>query len=164
MGLALAFKAFIKALKEPKNTEAFLSGKAPKLPKKEKKEDPSHLQLLSLLQQSSRLVDFLQEDIAEYSDAQIGAAVRQVHADSAKTLEELVTIRPVMEEPEGARIHVPKGYDPAKIKIVGSVKGEGPYEGVLVHKGWRAHKKSLPKKLQELQTQVICAAEVEVKA
>src|SRR5262245_64089632 len=38
------------------------------------------VQMLALLQRDGRLVDFLMEDLATYSDAQIGAAVRDVHA------------------------------------------------------------------------------------
>ena len=38
------------------------------------------IQLLALLQREGRLVDFLREDLGSYSDAQIGAAARDVHA------------------------------------------------------------------------------------
>ncbi|MEN9437490.1 MAG: hypothetical protein RIR09_2145, partial [Pseudomonadota bacterium] len=38
------------------------------------------LQLLGLLQREARLIDFTQEDIRAYSDADIGAAARVVHA------------------------------------------------------------------------------------
>src|SRR5476649_3045386 len=37
------------------------------------------LQLLGLLQRGARFVDFVEEDIAGYSDADIGAAARLVH-------------------------------------------------------------------------------------
>src|SRR4030095_1327888 len=37
------------------------------------------IQMLALLQRDGRLVDFLMEDLATYSDVQIGAAVRDVH-------------------------------------------------------------------------------------
>ena len=37
---------------------------------------------LAILQRDSRLIDFLQEDIAAYSDDQIGAAVREIHDQS----------------------------------------------------------------------------------
>ena len=48
-----------------------------------------------------------------------------------------MTIRPVFEENEGARINVPQGYDPAKIKVVGKVKGQPPYVGILCIKAGR---------------------------
>lgn len=159
MGLLIAIKAFFKALKEPEKTKEFLINQ----PKQIENEDPSHLRLLALLQQSGRLVDFLKEDINSFSDDQIGGAVRQIHAATSKSLEEFVTIRPVREENEGAVIRVEKGYDPSLIKIVGNVTGEPPYSGILIHKGWKAHKKSLPKKIGKQTNEVIYPAEVEVK-
>jgi len=36
------------------------------------------LQILTILQRDSRVVDFLMEDIASYSDDQVGAAVREL--------------------------------------------------------------------------------------
>src|SRR5262249_27976756 len=44
------------------------------------------VQLLALLQRDGRLVDFLREDVGAYSDAQIGAAVREVHANCRRTI------------------------------------------------------------------------------
>ena len=160
MGLGLAFRAFIKAWKEPGKAKAFLED-AP--PKQIEAADHSHLRFLSYLQQDGRLIDFLKEDIAPFSDAQVGAAVRKIHQDCAQTVEELVTIRPLRDEQEGATIHVPKGFNPAEIKIMGKVKGEPPFTGLLVHRGWKAQKRSLPKKTGEQTPEVICPAEVEIK-
>src|SRR5690606_38389504 len=49
-------------------------------------------QLLAVLQRDGRLVDFLMEDIAPYGDAQVGAAVRSVHAGCRQVLEQYVTL------------------------------------------------------------------------
>ncbi|MEC7838430.1 MAG: DUF2760 domain-containing protein [Chlamydiota bacterium] len=159
MRLVNAFKAFWKVLKNPECSDKLLEVQPPK----QEKQDPSHLQLLSLLQQSGRLVDFLKEDISSFNDAQVGAAVRKIHHDCNKSLEDLVTIRPVMEEKEGQMIDIPKGFDPSTIKIVGKIKGEPPFSGKLVHKGWKAHKRSLPKQVGELTTEIIHPAEVEIR-
>ncbi len=160
MSLINAFKAFFKALKDPKKAQEFLEDQP--VVKKDKT-DPSHLRLLNLLQDSSRLVDFFKEDISQFNDAQVGAAVRKIHADCNKSLEEYVTIRPIMEEKEGQQVDVPEGYDPTNIKIVGKVKGQPPFKGKLIHKGWRAHKRSLPKQVGDLSTEVIQPAEVEIQ-
>lgn len=162
MSLSLAIKAFFKAWKEPEKARKFLNDVKAPAEKIADQSDPSHLRLLSFLQQSGRLVDFLKEDISACDDAQVGAAVRQIHQECGKSLEELVTIRPVMTEHEGATVRVPQGYDPSSIKVVGKVKGEPPYNGILVHKGWKAHKRSLPKKAGEQLNDVICPAEIEV--
>lgn len=159
MGLMIAVKAFFKALKDPKEAEYYLKGQPKQI---EEKKDPSHLRLLSQMQQSGRLIDFLKEDISPYSDAQIGAAVRKIHAECGKSLEELVTIRPVMDQKEGEQVTLQPGYDSSAFKVVGKVKGEPPYSGKLVHKGWKAHKQSLPKQVGETSTEILCPAEIEV--
>ncbi len=68
-----------------------------------------------------------------------------------------------MEENEGSTIKVPVGYDPTQIKIVGQVRGDPPLSGVIRHRGWKAHKRSLPKKVGEQSSDIICPAEVEVR-
>lgn len=160
MGLGLACKAFIKAWREPGKAKEFLD----ETPSKQiEASDPSHLRLLSYLQQGGRLIDFLKEDIAPFTDAQVGAAVRKIHQECAKTVEELVTIRPLRDEQEGTTLHIPKGFNPAEIKLMGKIKGEPPYTGQLMHRGWKAQKRSLPKKTEGHMPEVICPAEVEIK-
>ncbi|MDR3625116.1 MAG: DUF2760 domain-containing protein [Chlamydiales bacterium] len=155
MRLSCAIKAFFRELKAPQKTEV--------LAKEEKKLDNSeHLRLLYILQHSSRIVDFLKEDISGYQDAEVGLAVRQIHAECAKTLEDLIVIRPLMDAKEGSAMTVPKGYDPAEIKVTGRVKGEPPYKGVLRHAGWKAHKLSLPRPVGEVRKDILCPAEVEI--
>lgn len=163
MKLLIAIKAFIKAWKEPEKAMKFLEDAKCQPEKITDQSDQSHLRLLAFLQQSGRLIDFFKEDIASFDDAQIGAAVRKIHQDCSKTLEEFVTIRPLMTEHEGATVRVPQGFDAACIKVVGKVKGEPPYTGTLIHKGWKAHKRSLPKKIGEHNNDVICPAEIEVR-
>jgi Domain of unknown function (DUF2760) len=162
MGLGLACKAFIKAFKEPQKAQEFIEDRPPS--KQLEVADQSHLRLLHYLQQTGRLIDFLKEDIGGFSDAQVGAAVRKIHEDCAQAIEELVTIRPLKDQQEGSTIQVPKGYDPTEIKVVGKVKGEPPFTGTLVHRGWKAQKRSLPKKTGEQTAEVICPAEVEIQS
>jgi len=155
-----AIKAFFKALTDPSGAIAYLEGTS-NMPNETS--DPSHLRLLALLQQSSRWIDFLKEDISHFSDAQIGAVVRSIHADCGKTIEELVTVRPVLDENEGSSITIAAGYDPSQIKIVGKILGNPPFKGIVIHKGWKAHKKSLPKKSGEQASDIIAPAEIEVQ-
>jgi hypothetical protein len=162
MSLALAFKAFLKAWKNPQKAEEFIND-TPKITHAPAA-DPSHLRLLSSLQQNARLIDFLKEDIKSYTDAQVGAAVRKIHQDCGKFLEETVTIRAVMDEEEGQTVKIPAGYNPAHIKVVGRVNGNPPYTGVVRHRGWKVHKLSLPKQSSaQHQAEVICPAEVEIR-
>src|SRR5262245_48893552 len=43
------------------------------------------LRVLAVLQRDGRLIDFLEEDIDAYPDAQIGAAVRDIHRGCRKS-------------------------------------------------------------------------------
>lgn len=108
------------------------------------------------------MIDFLKEDISTYSDSQIGAAARKIHAECAKTLEELVTVRPLFSETEGSSVVIPQGYHVQEVKVSGNVRGAPPYKGTLRHKGWCAHKHTLPKESIDLEAKVIAPAEVEV--
>lgn len=155
--LRLAIKAFFKVWKNPDLAKG-LEQKREEIPQKAAH---SHLKILSMLQQSGRLIDFLKEDISSFSDEEVGACVRKIHADCAKFLEEAVTIRPVIEENEGQAIEISAHYDSDKIKLVGNV-GEAPFKGTVIHKGWKAHKLSLPK-YEANFGEILYAAEIEVK-
>lgn len=156
----LAFKTFFKALKDAQGAKEFLEEKQKGAPTAQ---ENSHLRLLVLLQKEGRLIDFFKEDLSQFTDAQIGSAVRKIHSDSSKTLEDFVTLRPIVEESEGSTITLKQGYDANAIKVVGKAKGQPPYQGVLRHKGWRAHKLSLPKPIENKDLSIVYPAEVEVR-
>jgi hypothetical protein len=120
------------------------------------------LQLLSLLQREGRLVDFLQQDIASFPDADVGAAARVVHDGCRRALRAHATIEPVRSESEGARVVLPPGFAPDEVKLTGSVGGEPPYKGVLRHRGWRATRLELPQVVGGHDAHVLAPAEVEL--
>jgi hypothetical protein len=101
------------------------------------------LNLLSALQREGRLIDFLQEPLTGYSDAQIGAAVRDVHRDCAAALERMFALRPLVESGEGSPVDLPAGFDASKYRLKGNV-GQPPLRGRLEHHGWLASKCELP--------------------
>jgi hypothetical protein len=102
------------------------------------------VQLLALLQREGRLVDFFSEDITPYQDAQVGAAVRELHANCRKALGQYVTLEPVLDGEEDAPFMVEEGFDPASVKLVGNVTGRAPLRGLLRHRGWRVAEINLP--------------------
>jgi hypothetical protein len=102
------------------------------------------LQLLAALQRDARLVDFLLESIDGYSDAQVGAAARNVHRDCQAVLERAFGLEPLLTAAEGAPMEVPAGFDAARIRLVGQVIGQPPYQGTVVHAGWLATRCELP--------------------
>jgi Domain of unknown function (DUF2760) len=120
------------------------------------------LQLLSLLQREGRLVDFLQQDIAAFPDAEVGVAARVVHEGCRKALREHASIEPVRGEDEGARVKLDAGFDADAVKLVGDVKGEPPWSGTLRHRGWRATRLELPRLVGEHDAHVLAPAEVEL--
>jgi Domain of unknown function (DUF2760) len=120
------------------------------------------LALLALLQREAQLVDFVRESIDGVDDAQLGAATRAVHRNAAKVIAQHVTLEPVMPGEEDAKVSVPKGFDPAEIRLIGEAKGEPPYRGTLRHRGWRATEIKLPTLAEGVDRTVIAPAEVEV--
>jgi len=122
------------------------------------------LALLALLQREGRLVDFLREPLDGFSDADIGAAARDVHRGSAKVLAQHLSFEPVMPGAEEAKVTVPKGFDPAEIRLIGEAKGEPPFTGTLRHHGWRVVDAKLPALAEGIDRTVIAPAEVEIGA
>ena len=117
---------------------------------------------LNLLQRDGRLIDFLQEKNDGYSNEQIGTAVRRVHGDCAKVLNERFAIEAVRSEAEGESITLNDDFDPAAVQLTGNVPDSPPYKGQLSHKGWKATKCQLPKRQGKIDPMIIKAAEVEV--
>ncbi len=83
------------------------------------------------------------EDIAGYSDDQIGAAVRELHDQCRDSIARYVTLQPVIDGVEGTFAKAPSS-DPNLVKFVGNVPAKPPAGGTLRHKGWRAAKVDLP--------------------
>ena len=152
----LALQAFWRCLTEPEFAARVepLFSKTPSGP---------DLRVLAVLQRDGRLIDFLEEDIDAYSDAQIGAAVRDIHRGCRKSLRDYLTLEPVLPAAEEERVTVPSDFDPAAIRLIGNVNGAPPFHGVLKHHGWRVkavHLPALPAARDE--TSVLAPAEVEL--
>jgi hypothetical protein len=120
------------------------------------------VQILALLQRDGRLVDFLEEDVSSYPDVQLGAAVRSIHNSCRQVLERYVKLEPVLSSEEDHPVTVPVGFDPAAIKVIGSVTGQPPIRGLLRHRGWRVSKVNLPSLPQGSGRAIVAPAEVEV--
>ncbi|MGB5065132.1 MAG: DUF2760 domain-containing protein [Candidatus Competibacter sp.] len=122
----------------------------------------SALQLLALLQQEGRFVDFLEENVTAYSDADIGGAARVVHEGCRKVVRDYLQIKPVREEAEGARLTLPAGFDATAVRLTGNVVGQAPFTGTLMHRGWRVTEIKLPKVAEGHDVRVLAPAEVEL--
>jgi len=120
------------------------------------------LSLLALLQREGRFVDFVRDSVDGASDADIGAAAREVHRGCRKVLDQILTFEPVMPGEEEAKVSVPKGFDPSEVRLIGEAKGEPPYRGTLRHHGWRVVDARLPTLAEGVDRTVIAPAEVEL--
>jgi hypothetical protein len=107
-------------------------------------------------------VDFLEEDVAQYSDEEIGAAVRVVHEGCRKALHEHLTLLPIRQEAEGVSITLEQGFDASALRPTGNLVGEPPFTGTLAHRGWRVTEVRLPKLANNHDVHVIAPAEVEL--
>ncbi|WP_280190406.1 DUF2760 domain-containing protein [Delftia sp. PS-11] len=124
--------------------------------------DTAALQLLGLLQREARFVDFVQEDVAGYTDAEIGAAARVVHEGCRKVLREHFSIAPVRAEAEGSRVTLQAGFDAAAVRLTGNVVGQAPFTGTLGHRGWRVDDVRLPQLTDDKAAAIVAQAEVEL--
>lgn len=121
------------------------------------------VQMLSVLQRQGRLIDFLEEDLSRYEDAQIGAAVRSIHESCKAALAECVQLEAVMTQEEGSVVTVPAGFDPATVRLTGNVSGDPPFRGVLRHRGWRIRRVHLPTFTAQVgKERIVAPAEVEI--
>lgn len=155
------------ALPPAPEPEAKKPEKAPEPPKPVIVEAPkptldAALQLLALFQREGRFVDFLQEDVTTFSDADVGAAARVVHQGCKKALGDHAKIRPVRSEDEGSKVTVSKGTPPSQVKLIGNVAGEPPFTGTLRHRGWRIDDLHLPTAIDGHDLAIVAPAEVEL--
>jgi hypothetical protein len=141
------------------------AGGAPALPPAAPAPEKAHasgLFVLSMLQREGRLVDFLQEDVAAFSDAEVGAAARIVHQGCRKVVREHLGLEPALSAAEGDAVTVPAGFDAQRIRLTGNVAGQPPFRGALRHHGWIATSVRLPNVPDALDPRVIAPAEVEL--
>lgn len=121
------------------------------------------LQILAILQREGRLLDFLEEEIAGYSDAEIGAAARVVHEGCRRGLADYVEVDAIRTgEHEGDAVTLEPGYDASSNRVTGNVIGEPPFRGTLAHHGWRVSKIQMPKLAPGHDPRIVAPAEIEL--
>ena len=173
--ILLAFRAFFALLFSGRLSDELIAdlGLAPKPAPKpaapprpvapEFKPADGALQLLGILQRDARILDFFMEDIAAYSDEQVGGAAREVHEKTRETLVRHFAPAPVIDAVEGSVANPPEP-NPALVKYVGNVPASGkPPAGTLRHKGWKATAVSLPTLNTRQDLAVLAPAEIEVE-
>lgn len=179
MSLGLAFTSFFKILSNANFAQKVRDLNLPDAPKIKEPipqnklimEEPIKKQarseavtLLSSLQRDARLIDFLMENIKDYDDAQIGAAVRDVHKKSKDVLQKMFAIEPASQISEGQSIKVPENFDQGLYTLTGKISGKGPFNGNIEHAGWKITKIEIPLWSGTNESaNIIAPIEVEVK-
>ncbi|MFN7844265.1 MAG: DUF2760 domain-containing protein [Pirellula sp.] len=116
------------------------------------------LTLLSTLQREARFLDLVHESLDMYTDAQIGAAARDVLRDTRKSLDKMLEIKPLLSSKEGGAIDLPETLSPVRWKLLGGKSNRG----VVVHAGWIATKTEIPKwNGSRDDSMVLAAAEID---
>lgn len=185
MGLGIAMGAFLKCLfnqefgqkvKSLALGEATISDKAPnvnletaktqeeKTQKSEDKKSYQHgaVQLLAEFQKEGRLIDFLEEDLDQYQDEEIGSSVRSIHEGCKKVLDHNFDKEKIIDQEEESSYRIDQGYNSHHIKLSGRVRDSFPLKGTLVHPGWKINQiqlKERPKAIRDILT----PAEVEIE-
>jgi hypothetical protein len=190
LGLGIACGAFLKCLfnkefagevvdlalsrkngtAQPKKTVVGETPKtkvAEKEPNKEKddnKENYHHgaVRILAEMQKEGRLIDFLQEDLENYSDEEIGGSVRTIHEGCKKVMDKSLSLEKILDQEEESTCRINKDYDAKSIKLTGRVGDIYPMKGTLVHPGWKVKEVNLTQKTKATQN-ILAPAEVEIE-
>jgi hypothetical protein len=122
--------------------------------------------LLSLLQERGRFLDFVAEDISAYGDAQVAAASRVVHQGCKAVIDECLALAPAHAGAEGDRITVDSAADPNRYRLQGKLAQQPPYSGVVVHRGWKTTRLTLPRHTRPIDPageNIVAPIDVEVR-
>jgi hypothetical protein len=124
------------------------------------------VQFLARLQEKGRLVDFLMDDITPYSNEQIGVVGRVVHQGCREVLRAAFDVEPVHRGEERDAVVLAGDFDAGSYRLVGKVPEHPPYQGTVLHRGWKATRISLPRVTENAREsaarKIIAPAEVEV--
>lgn len=176
--ISLAVRSFFGILTRGALSPAVASalGLVPKLKTAARPAEPARqtsaadgaLQLLGILQNEARLVDFLMEDISAYSDQQIGAAVRELQGKCRQALDRHFKLAPVIDGVEGTPTRLdlagPHAQAAGAVRFIGKVPAEGKAAGgTLRHKGWRAERATLPPLASKQEANLLAPAEIEIE-
>lgn len=179
MGLITATKAFCKLLFNQELSASFdqliAEGSSPKIspePKPAvtpaKPQPPARsdaISLIAALQREARLLDIVTESLDGYTDAQIGAAAKEVLRDTGAVLERMFGLQPLTDAEDGSALETPAKFDAAEYRLTGNVSGEAPFRGSVAHHGWKATKCDIPKWTGEKSSALIIAPiELEIKS
>jgi Domain of unknown function (DUF2760) len=157
------FKRRLQALAENRSSAPPVRTKADDAKRSADMNRRIFLHLVTVLQKEGRLLDFFSENLMQYDDNQIGAAVRNIHDNCKKALDKYLAPHAVLDQSEGDEISVDEDFDPNALKLVGNVTGQPPFKGIVRHRGWRAMKIDMPTLSGQQDPWIIAPAEIEIR-
>ena len=120
------------------------------------------IHILAQMQKEGRLIDFLNENLDNYNDEEIGGSVRTIHEGCKKAVWESLKMDKVVDQEEESTCRINKDYDAKSIKLTGRVSDNFPMKGNLIHPGWKVSEVKLTQK-KGASTDILAPAEVEIE-
>ena len=125
-------------------------------------ENESTKQTIMLLQKHARLIDFIYENIDDYSDEEIGAGARVVHQGCQKVFKEYIKIEPLHAQQEDSLVTLEEGFNTKEVKLTGNISGTPPFKGKLIHRGWKITQINLPQSTDTQSSLIVAPTEIEL--
>ncbi len=120
------------------------------------------IHFVSILQQRGRFIDFIMQDIAPFSNEEVGAVARFVHQGCRAVMAEHFSIEPLVTDEEGSELRYEVEPRGERVRFQGAPTSF-PLKGVVLHRGWQTTRAALPVVTVDLQPPYILApTEVEV--
>lgn len=129
--------------------------------------DAAVVQFVARLQEKGRLLDFIMDDITAYDNESVGAAARIVHQGCCEVMHDSFTIEPVFKGDEMASISLADNYDSHSYRLIGKVPESAPFEGQVLHRGWKTTRVNLPQVINtedhiDVARSIMAPADVEI--
>jgi hypothetical protein len=89
-----------------------------------------------------------------------------VHQGCKAVINECLALAPAHAGPEGDRITVDPAADPNRYRLQGKLAQQPPYSGVVVHRGWKTTRLTLPRHTRPIDPSgetIVAPIDVEVR-
>jgi len=129
--------------------------------------DAAVVQFIARLQDKGRFLDFIMDDITAYDNESIGAAARIVHQGCCEVMHDSFTIETIFGGEEMEEITLADNYDSHLFRLVGNVPESAPFEGHVLHRGWKTTRVNLPQVVNteeniDIARSIMAPADVEI--
>lgn len=133
----------------------------------EQSSEAAVVQFVARLQEKGRFLDFIMDDIAAYDNESVGAAARIVHQGCCEVIHDSFTIETIFGGEELEELTLADNYDSHLFRLVGNVPESAPYEGHVLHRGWKTTRVNLSHVVKseeqiDIARSILAPADVEI--